>query len=345
MNQPIVECVPNFSEGKDERVIDAIAEAIRQERGTVLLNVDSNRDADRTVMTFAGKPESVLRSAYAAIKTAAEKIDLRHKKGKHPRMGATDVCPLIPLRNMKMEDAIVLAERLAEKVGDELNIPVYLYEYAAKSDSRRSLPQIRKGEFEKLHSKISDPEWKPDHGPEKVHTTAGASVIGARNFLIAYNINLKTKDAAIAHKIAQSVRESGKKVIQNGEKVHIPGKLKALRAIGWYLEDFDCAQVSLNLLNFWQTNMAEAYETVKETARELGTDVNGSELVGMIPVDAVAESVSYYDSANKNLSEEKMVKLLNEKLQLDAVKPFAPQEKIIEWKLSTLAPEVFGSNE
>lgn len=340
MRKAILECVPNFSEGKDPEIINAIAEAVKAESRASLLNVDSNRDADRTVYTIAGSPDSVFNAAYNAIAKAVELIDLRGRKGKHPRMGAADVCPLIPLRNISMEETVILARELGQKVGNELDIPVYLYEYAAQREDRRALPDIRKGEFEKLDQKITQPEWQPDYGPSRMHPSAGAAVIGARQFLIAYNINLTTKDADLAHEIAREVRESGRKEERNGEKVTIRGRLSKVRAIGWYLRDFDCAQVSLNLLNFWKTNMAEVFETVREVAREKGTEVNGSELVGMIPMEAIEEAVKYYDEANANLSEEEMVDLLNRKLGLDQVKPFDPEEKVIEWKLRSQAPDI-----
>jgi glutamate formiminotransferase/formiminotetrahydrofolate cyclodeaminase len=291
-NDPILECVPNFSEGRDQNIIDAIGTSIKKISGIKLLHVDSGYDANRTVYTFAGQPYAVIDAAFQAIQTASELIDMRHQHGVHPRMGACDVCPLIPVRNISIEATVELSRQLGKRVG-ELGIPVYLYEFSATHHERKNLAYLRNGEYEGIEQKILLPEWKPDFGPQVFNEKSGMMALGARKFLIAYNINLKTKDVSIAKQIAKRIRESG----TGKEK----GLLKAIRAIGWYMEEFHCAQVSCNITDFEQTSLKELFDTVKKLANEYGTDVKGSELIGLIPEKALTDGFSSPEEAIHHL--------------------------------------------
>ena len=350
----MVECVPNFSEGNDTTVIDKIATAIESVKGIKMLNIDSGKAANRTVMTFAGAPGQIVEAAFRGIKVAADTIDMRKHSGEHPRFGATDVCPLIPLSGVTMEETVQLARQLAQRVGTELEIPVYCYEYAAFTEERRSLANCRAGRYEALKNRISSEHWKPDFGStrwsEKV-AKSGATAIGARNFLIAYNINLNTTSAKIANTIAFDVRESGRylregnlltgKIVtdENGNPVNIRGTLKKTRAIGWYIKEFNCAQVSMNLLDFSVTPLHRAFEEVKLKARQRNVEVTGSELVGLVPLRAMLDSGKYYlQNPEKSYSDEEIISAAVKYLGLAELVPFDPKKKIIEYVME----EIFG---
>lgn len=330
--KPLLECVPNFSEGQHENVLDALKQAITAVQGQKLLHIDQSPAANRTVFTFAGEPAAVIEAAYQAIKTAAGLIDMRFQKGTHPRLGATDVCPLIPLANISMEEAVHWANVLGEKVGETLHIPVYLYEYAARENYRRALPDVRKSQYEGLYAKIQLPEWQPDYGPfaqgdwKSIERT-GATIIGARDILVAFNISLNTKDERIAAHIARQMRTSSN------------GLLPALRAIGWYMEDFECAQVSMNLLDYRITSPLTVWETCKSLAALHGLEPIGCEVIGLIPESCVLEAgMKALDIDNMQLATEpdkqKIIKAGIDYLGLDRVKPFIAEEKILEYALA-----------
>lgn len=333
----IVECVPNFSEGRNKEIIDRIANAIKNTNGVTLLDVDSGYDTNRTVYTFVGEPENVLNAAFNAIKVGSELIDMSKHKGAHPRIGACDVCPFVPVANISMEECIHLAKSLGKMVGDLLGIPVYLYEYAATKPERKNLANIRTGEYEGLQEKLKDPEWVPDFGPaifnERVKKT-GATVIGARDFLIAYNININSKNKNLANTIAKEIREMGKTIKdENGNKINIPGKLKECKAIGWYVEDYKRAQISINLTNYHVTNIHHAFEAAKEEGKKIGVEVTGSEIVGLIPKDAIIEAGLYYlkkQGESRAVSQKEIIDIAIYSLGLNEVAPFDPEKKIIE---------------
>ena len=329
--QTFIECVPNFSEGQNAATLEAIAKAIQSAPATKLLHKDVGHSAHRTVFTFAGPPESVVESAFEAISVASELIDMRLHQGTHPRLGATDVCPLIPLSNISMDEVKLLAFELAKRVGDELHIPVYLYEKSAIHRNRTNLATIRRGEYEGLELKLADPKWKPDFGPNQFNAINGATVIGARNFLLAYNLNLNTTDVKIAKNIAEDMRESGKVISKDGKKERIPGKFKALKAIGWFIEEFDCAQVSMNLVDFQQTSLHDAFEGGKEIAAKYGVEVSGSELIGMAPLEVFLKAGRFYEQ--NELSDDELVQSAIQNLGLSQLTPFNPREKVIEYKL------------
>ncbi|MBL7663192.1 glutamate formimidoyltransferase [bacterium] len=346
----IIECVPNISEGRDQEKIKAIVDAAARVPGVTMLDVDSGADTNRTVITFAGSPQAVLDGAFELIKSAASLIDMRQHKGEHPRMGATDVCPFVPVSGVTMEECAELARKLGERVGSELKIPVYLYEAAASRPERKSLAEIRKGEYEALEEKLRDVFWKPDFGPAIFNAQAGASVIGARPFLIAYNINLNTKNKKLATELAQEIREIGKPVRDangeivkdsKGEKVMQPGRFKECRAVGWYIETFGCAQVSINLTNYQVTNMQHVFDACDELARAKGLRVTGSELVGLVPKQALLEAGLHY--ANKQgaftaQSESALLQLAVRSLGLAELAPFNISERVLEEKLKMPTP-------
>nr|WP_294791863.1 glutamate formimidoyltransferase [uncultured Mucilaginibacter sp.] len=333
--KPIIECVPNFSEGVNADVIAQIAAAITQTTGVKLLNVDAGRDANRTVITFAGEPEVVVESAFNCIKKAAELIDMRTQKGEHPRMGATDVCPLVPVSNITLAEVDVYARQLAARVGAELKIPVYLYEYSQPDKRRSNLSVIRSGEYEGFFDKIVKPGWQPDFGPAEMNAKAGATVIGARNFLIAYNVNLNATSVDLANEIAADVRESGRLVVNNDEKKRIPGLLKGVKAIGWYMEEYKCAQVSTNITNFTLSPIHRVFETIAERAKARGVEATGSELIGLIPLSAITEAGLYFASKQgvKALSENELLNFAVKGMGLDVVKPFYPKKRILDYLL------------
>ena len=349
MNQ-IIECVPNFSEGRNQEVINEISEAISNTKGVHLLNVDPGQATNRTVMTFVGDPDSVISAAFNAIKTASEKIDMSKHSGEHPRFGATDVCPLIPVSNITFDELIPYAEKLAKKVSEELNIPIYLYEHAAREDKRRNLANVRSGEYEGLNKKINSKEWKPDFG-SSFNKKSGATAIGVRDFLIAYNINLNTKSTRLANAIAFDVREKGRikrkghpvigEIVydKNGNPDTIPGSLKHVKAIGWYIEEFCIAQISMNLTNITETPIHTVFEEVVKKANARGASVTGSELVGLIPLKSMIDAGKYFlkkQNRSIGIPEEDIIKIAIESLGLNQVKTFDPNKNIIEYYLDKI---------
>ncbi len=333
----IIECIPNVSEGKDTKKINTIAEEAKKTPGAYLLDVYAGASTNRTVLTLAGNPEAIKKAIYKIFKKASELIDMRNHKGVHPRIGAVDVCPFIPVRDITMKECIDITKNVGEKVAEELSIPIYLYAESATDEKRKDLSNIRKGGYEKLREKIKNPEWKPDFGEAKFNEKSGASVIGARDFLIAFNINLDTKDKNIANMIAKKVRGSGTiKTDETGRNVRIPGALKGIKAIGWYIEELDCAQVSSNLTDFRMTPLYRLFEEVKKEARKLGTEVTGSELVGLIPEEALLETGKFY-IANKPLSRESskngIIDAAISNLGLSDTNEFKPEERILEYKI------------
>lgn len=347
----LIECVPNFSEGRNTATIDQIAEVIRQCEGVKLLNVDPGKATNRTVYTFVGEPAFVIEAAYKAIRKAAELIDMRYHHGEHPRFGATDVCPLVPVSNISMEETVEWARKLAKRVGEELDIPVYCYEYAAYSDARRSLADCRAGEYEGLRKKIESPDWRPDFGPavwsEHIART-GATAIGARNFLVAFNVNLNTTSVRRANAIAFDVREAGRilregdpvtgKIVKDetGEPLRIPGSLKKVRAIGWYIEEYGIAQISMNLTDISVTPVHIAFDEVCRKAADRGIRVTGSELVGLIPLEAMLEAGRYFlrkQQRSTGVSDAELIKIAVKSMGLDELSPFEPHKRIIEYML------------
>ena len=349
MNQ-IIECVPNFSEGRNQEVINEISEAISNTKGVHLLNVDPGQATNRTVMTFVGDPDSVISAAFNAIKAASEKIDMSKHSGEHPRFGATDVCPLIPVSNITFDELIPYAEKLAKKVSEELNIPIYFYEHAAREDKRRNLANVRSGEYEGLNKKINSKEWKPDFG-SSFNKKSGATAIGVRDFLIAYNINLNTKSTRLANAIAFDVREKGRikrkghpvigEIVydKNGNPDTIPGSLKHVKAIGWYIEEFGIAQISMNLTNITETPIHTVFEEVVKKANARGASVTGSELVGLIPLKSMIDAGKYFlkkQNRSIGIPEEDIIKIAIESLGLNQVKTFDPNKNIIEYYLDKI---------
>lgn len=353
----ILECVPNFSEGRDPKIIKEITNAIESVEGVKLLDVDPGKATNRTVVTFVGEPDAVVEAAFRGIRKATQVIDMRRHHGEHPRFGATDVCPLVPVANISMEETVEFARKLAERVGKELLIPVYCYEFAAKSEERRSLASCRSGEYEGLREKISTVKWKPDFGPSQWSETVaktGATAIGARNFLVAYNVNLNTTSTRRANAIAFDVREAGRvkregdpltgKIIadENGEPVRIPGTLKKTRAIGWFIEEYGVAQISMNLTDITVTPVHVAFDEVSERARERGIRVTGSELVGLIPLQAMLDAGKYFlrkQQRSTGISDEEIIKIAVKSMGLDELYPFDPKKKIIEYLIEEKTEE------
>jgi glutamate formiminotransferase/formiminotetrahydrofolate cyclodeaminase len=346
----LIECVPNFSEGRDLEVIRQITDAIESVDGVSLLDVDPGASTNRTVVTFVGSPDAAVEAAFRGIKKAAELIDMRKHKGAHPRMGATDVCPFIPVSNISWEEAIACANKLGKRVGEELSIPVYLYERAAKNASRSNLSVIRAGEYEGFFEKIKGPAWKPDFGPSIFNEKSGATVIGARDFLIAYNVNLNTKAVRRANSVAFDVRENGRVKTEDGtlfgkpvldasgEPVRIPGMLKHVKAIGWYVEEYGIAQISMNLTNIEETPLHVAFDACVESASKRGLRVTGSEIVGMVPKKCLIEAGRYFLRKQKwseGASEEALIDIAVRSMGLGELKPFDPNEKVIEFKIES----------
>ncbi len=349
--QQLIECVPNFSEGNDLNIIKQISDEIESVDGVRLLNVDPGKATNRTVVTFVGEPKAVVQAAFKAIKKAGELIDMSKHKGEHPRMGATDVCPLIPIANITMEEAVAYAHQLAKMVGEDLQIPVYLYEHAQKDKLRNNLSIIRAGEYEGFFKKIKLPEWKPDFGPQEFDAKRGATVIGARDFLIAYNVNLNTTSVRRANAIAFDVREAGrtkkenlptgqaggKTVLdENGKPVTIPGTLKSVKAIGWFIEEYGIAQISMNLTNIGVTPLHIAFDEVCKKADARGIRVTGSELVGLVPLQSMIAAGKYFLEKQKRstgVSEKEIIRIAIKSLGLDELAPFKPEERIIEYLL------------
>lgn len=350
----LIECVPNFSEGNDLQIIKQITDAIESVEGIKLLNVDPGKATNRTVVTFVGAPEAVVEAAFRGIKKAGELIDMSKHKGEHPRMGATDVCPFIPISGISMEETAKYAQQLAKRVGSELNIPVYLYEAAQKNKERNNLSVIRAGEYEGFFKKIKLPEWKPDEGPAEMDVKRGATVIGARDFLVAYNINLNTTSTRRANSVAFDVREAGRvlregnpvtgKIVTNpdGSPKSIPGTLKSVKAIGWYIQEYGICQISMNLTNINITPVHVAFDEVCRKANERGLRVTGSELVGLIPLNAMLDAGRYFLKKQKRsigVSEEELIKIAIKSLGLDELAPFNPRERIIEYLLQDKASQ------
>ncbi|MCK4718964.1 MAG: glutamate formimidoyltransferase [Thermoplasmata archaeon] len=340
----IIERVPNFSEGNDEKIIEAILSEARSVDGAVVLNSEMDKDYNRTVVTLVGPPESVVEAAFRATKKAVELIDMKQHKGEHPRMGATDVVPFIPVRGVTMEDCVEAANTYGKKVGEELGIPVYLYEHAATRPERQNLAVVRRGQYEGLEEKIKDPEWAPDYGPSEFIPKTGAVITGARKFLIAYNVNLNTNDVSIAKIIGENVRTSGKlmrdeegnKIMgEDGKAKRIPGRLQAVKGMGVLLEEHNISQVSMNLVDYEITAPHTAYEACAEEAKKLGSRATGSEIVGVVPKEALLMAARYYaDKEGLELGEEKgMLALAAEKLGLSQLAPFDLEEKVIEYMI------------
>ena len=341
----IVECVPNFSEGRDPVIIKQITDEILKIEGVKLLDVDPGADTNRTVVTMVGEPSAVVEAAFQAIKKAAELIDMRHHSGAHPRMGATDVCPFIPVSAISMDECVELAKILGKRVGEELNIPVYLYEFAATREDRRNLADIRAGEYEALPEKLKTPDFTPDFGPAAFNAKSGATVIGARKFLIAYNVNLNTRNRKIASDIALDIREQGRakrdddgKFVRDaeGNQILLPGTLPAVKAVGWYIDEYNMAQISMNLVDYDVTPMHVAFDEVCAQANRRGLRVTGSELVGLVPLNALLQTGAYFlkkQSGSTAVSEKELIRIAVQSMGLDEIAPFDPNEKIIEYQL------------
>jgi len=352
----IIECVPNFSEGVDVAKIKEITDVIESVSNISLLDVDLGADTNRTVVTFVGSPESVFDAAFLAIKKASEILDMQTHRGEHARMGATDVCPLVPVSGVSMDECIALSKLLAEKVGTELSIPVYLYENSATSPGRVNLANIRSGEFEGMAEKLKKKEWLPDFGPKKIHLSAGVTAIGAREFLIAYNINLNSHEKKLASDIALDIREAGRakrnsegKFIReaDGTIVKMPGTLKSIKAVGWYIEEYKQAQVSMNLTNFNITSPHKAFDEVCKQAQKRGLRVTGSELVGLIPLSALLNAGLHYldkQGQSQGIPEKDIIHIAIKSLGLDDLAPFDPQEKIIEYRVAKKFGELVNTS-
>jgi len=357
MKQQLIECVPNISEGRDLKKINTIANVVTEVEGVKLLDIDPGKATNRTVITFVGEPSQVIEAAFKLIKKASELIDMSKQTGEHPRFGATDVCPLVPIANISMEETTQYAHRLGKRVGDELGISGYFYENAATKENRRNLANVRSGEYEGLEKKLSDKNWKPDFGPTSFTTktkNSGVTAISARDFLVAYNINLNSTSTRRANAIAFDIREAGrvkrdgnpitgKKILDtNGDPVRIPGKLKAVKGIGWYIEEYGIAQISYNLTNISITSMHEAFDETCKAADKRGIRVTGSELVGLVPLQAMLGAADYFlQKQNRSLgiSESDKIKIAIKSLGLDDLKPFNPEERIIEYVMSTNQPK------
>ena len=346
----LVECVPNFSEGRNRAVIDAIAAAISGVSDVKLLDVDPGADTNRTVYTFVGTPEGVREAAFQAARRALELIDMSVHAGAHPRIGAMDVCPVVPISDVTMDECVEIARAIGARIGGELKLPVYFYEHAATSDARRSLADIRAGEYEGLPRKLQDPAWQPDCGPAVFNPRFGATVVGAREFLIAYNVNLNTRDRKLANEIALNIREGGRlKRDASGNPLHdddgtplkVPGRLKAVRAIGWYIEQYRQAQVSINLTSFRVSPLHVVFEAAREEAERLGLIVTGSELVGLTPLEPMIEAGRFYlrkQGRSAGVPERELVEMAVRSLGLDQLAPFDPGKKIIEYQFRKAGP-------
>jgi glutamate formiminotransferase/formiminotetrahydrofolate cyclodeaminase len=351
---PIIECVPNFSEGRDLRILDEISAAISSTEGVRLLHRDPGKATNRTVYTFVGHPEAVVEAAFKAISVAGRLIDMRQHQGEHARMGATDVCPFIPISGISMEETVLYTRKLAKRVGEELNIPVYLYESSATQPSRKNLADIRAGEYEGLPAKLKDPNWKPDFGPSTFNAQTGATVIGARPFLVAYNINLNTPSVRLANSVAFDVREAGRvkreghpitgkiMVGEDGQPLRIPGTLKAVKAVGWYIEEYKTAQISMNLTDLMQTPLHMAFDEVVRAATARGIRVTGSELVGLVPLSCLVDAGRHFlkkMGRSEGVSEKELIDCAVRTMGLSELSPFQPEERIIEYKMSSSADQ------
>jgi glutamate formiminotransferase/formiminotetrahydrofolate cyclodeaminase len=348
----LVECVPNISEGRDRRVIDEIVRQAAETEGITLLDVDPGADTNRTVITFVGEPDAVVEGAFRLIRRAAELIDMAKHSGAHPRQGATDVVPFVPVSGVSMEECAQLAHRLGKRVGEELSIPVFLYEHAATRPERRALSDIRVGEYEAWPTKLGRTEWGPDYGPAVFLPRTGAVVIGAREFLIAYNVDLNTRDRGLAHQIALAIRETGRarrdaggKILKDaqGNTLREPGRLQACRAVGWYIDTYGKAQISINLTNYHATPLHLAFDTCCEVAETLGLRVTGSEIVGLVPLEAMRLAGEHYLKKQGRwggVPEKELVHIAIQSLGLNDVAPFKPEEKVIEYAVARDAPSL-----
>ena len=346
--KPLIECVPNFSEGRDMGVIKQITDTIEAVDGVRLLNVDPGKATNRTVVTFVGEPEDAIEAAFQAIAKASEVIDMSKHSGAHPRMGATDVCPLIPISGITMEEVAEYAARLGKRVGEQLGIPIYLYESAATRPERQNLATVRSGEYEGLEEKLAKPEWAPDFGPAAFNAGAGATAIGARDFLIAYNVNLNTTSVRRANSVAFDVREQGRvkregnpitgKIIRNaeGEPERIPGTCKSVKGIGWFIEEYGLAQISMNLTDVKVTPLHVAFEECRKSANARGLRVTGSELVGLVPLKVLLDAGKYFlrqQRRSTGLPEREIIRIAVKSMGLDELGPFDPDQRIIEYML------------
>lgn len=349
--QQIIECVPNFSEGRNMEIINQITDEIKKVAGVKVIDVDPGAATNRTVVTFVGEPADVVEAAFLCVKKAKELIDMRHHKGAHPRFGATDVCPLVPVSNITMEEVVQYARQLAQRIGEELEIPVYCYESAAREPKRKNLAACREGEYEKLAQRMETTEWQPDFGPAQWSESvakSGAVAVGARNFLIAYNVNLNTTSTRRANSVAFDVRERGRvvrdgdpitgKIVKDekGNSVYTPGLLKSVKAIGWYIEEYGIAQISMNLTDIGVTPLHVAFDTVVERAHARGLRVTGSELVGVVPLQAMLDAGKYFlrkQNRSTGIAEPEIVRIAVKSLGLDELYPFDPDKKIIEYIL------------
>jgi glutamate formiminotransferase/formiminotetrahydrofolate cyclodeaminase len=360
MEKKIIECVPNFSEGRDLGIIKQITDAIESVDGVKLLDVDPGKDTNRTVVTFVGSPDAVAESAFRSMKKASEIIDMSKHHGEHPRMGATDVCPFVPVSGITMEETVMIARKVAERIGNELGIPVYCYENAAFSPQRRNLAYCRSGEYEGLKKKLSDPDWKPDYGPSAFNERSGATAVGARDFLVAFNVNLNTTSTRRANAIAYDVREKGRpkregdpvngKIMknENGEKIMIPGSLKSVKAIGWYIEEYGIAQISMNLTDISVTPVHIAFDEVCRKADARGIRVTGSELVGLIPLKSLLDAGRYFlakQQRSGGVSDEEIIKIAVRSMGLNDIHIFKPEEKVIEFVMENKSkPKLIDMN-
>ncbi len=348
LNQPLIECVPNISEGRDRAVIDAVVAAAASVDGVKVLDVDPGHATHRTVITFVGPPEQVVEAAFRLAAKAKELIDMRTHQGAHPRMGAVDVMPLVPVANISMEETAEWARKLGRRIGEELGVPVYLYESAASTPQRKNLADVRAGEYEKLPEKLADPAWKPDFGPAEFVPSFGAVAVGARDFLIAYNVNLNTRSVRRANSVAFDVREKGRLLRkghplfgepitdERGEPIRIPGSLKGVKAIGWYIDEYGIAQISMNITDIAATPLHKVFEEVEKRAIARGMRVTGSEIVGMVPLKVLLDAGKYFlkrQNLSRGVSEEDLIFIARKSLGLDELAPFEPEKKIIEYQL------------
>lgn len=346
MSAPIIECVPNISEGRDRQKIDAIVAAAASVDGVRVLDVDPGKATNRTVITFVGAPGPVCEAAFRLVKKAQELIDMRNHTGEHPRFGATDVCPLVPISGISMEEVVPYAKKLGERIGKELGIPVYNYEFAASEEKRRNLANNRAGEYEGLPKKLKDPAWKPDFGPAEFNESvarSGAIAVGARKLLVAYNVNLNTTSTRRANAIAFDIREAGRKVKQaDGSEVQVPGKLKSVKGIGWFIEEYGIAQLSLNLTDIDIAPMHIAFDEACKSAQERGIRVTGSELVGLVPKKALLDAADFYlarQQRSLGISEREKIKIAVKSMGLDDLAPFDPEKRVIEYLLADAKDE------
>jgi glutamate formiminotransferase len=361
MSRQLIECVPNISEGRDEQKIKAITDVVETVEGVKLLDVDPGKATNRTVITFVGEPDKVIEAAFLLIKKASELIDMSKHSGEHPRFGATDVCPLVPIANISMDETVTYAHKLGKRVGDELGIPGYFYENAAANEERKNLANCRAGEYEGLADKLANPHWAPDFGPAEYvkAKTTGVTAISARDFLVAYNVNLNTTSPRKANAIAFDIRERGRvkreggsltgKIIkdEHGEPLSIPGTLKAVKGIGWYIEEYGIAQLSLNLTNISITPMHLAFDEALKKSQDRGVRVTGSELVGLVPLNALLDAGKYFltkQERSLGISDEELIKIAIKSMGLDDLKPFNPRERIIEYLIEDKAPKLIDMN-